>query len=1024
MYTRAKHILTSSLSTVLILFMSFNFASGQNYTLKTFTVKDGLPHNNIRSILRDSTGFLWIATWDGLSRYDGYEFRNYYHIPDDTASLPYFAIRDVSVDGANNLWVMTDFGQLALYDRANDHFDRIPGFESIDIQFTKSFDNDKNGNLWIICQENIFKRDPMTGTFEEFRLTDKYQNPAQIKSSTYSVYLIDEDEIWICGEVLYHLIKSSAKNNGGFTFIVNETYTFFPAQQLSSASYEFDDRQWAEFFESSSGNRWVFSNNGLFKQGEDGVFREFRDQIPVNEFTRDRLFIWGSEKSGLFVYDPTTESTIIIPAEISQHTFTYFCQNKNLIWFSNRTFSGNPIGLTQLIISPGIFRNYKTEAGIADNEAVFSLFKDNKSVIWAGVRGKDHIHLINPDGTITKSGFLTSELKKKTGHLRAIVPGIDGIWLGYYNDLLLFYDYRNNKFVRHYPDSKYFHTILANPNGSLYIGSDNIVKYDPKDRHSEILWEPTEERQMYCFYSDSTGILWAGLSFSHLLRYDTKTAEYELIKVSEEPCNIEDICPGDNNDLWIALLGGGVCNYNLLTKERKYYTTSTGLSNNTTYSLLKDNEGYIWVSTNHGISRIDPKTDLIRSFNQNDGLDIIEFNSDASFESDDGEFFFGGMGGFTGFYPDSILQEGRSTGKQRLLLTELKVSGEIKVLSRSINEIDTIILKKGKDNFHLTFSSTDFINSDKAMYRYKLSGVNDDWVETDSRNRNINYSNLKPGWYTLHLDVSDVNGKFDSPKNLTVRISPFFYQTKFFLISGPLLVLVIIVSIIILYIRQIEHRERAKQDELRLNSLRGQMNPHFIFNSLNSINYFISNNDRLSANSYIADFSRLIRTILSNLGSNYILFETEIRSLQDYLRIEHLRFGDKFDYEIKTEEIGNYSGMEVMPGLVQPFIENAIWHGVRALEKRKGKIVVRFLSANCDRIKCIIEDDGIGRSASWEKQQSSENHKSRGIGIAVERLQIISKIRRKNFELEISDLYPDRIETGTRVKIDLPVKIN
>ncbi|MBG0859706.1 MAG: histidine kinase, partial [Bacteroidales bacterium] len=359
---------------------------------------------------------------------------------------------------------------------------------------------------------------------------------------------------------------------------------------------------------------------------------------------------------------------------------------------------------------------------------------------------------------------------------------------------------------------------------------------------------------------------------------------------------------------------------------------------------------------------------------------------------------------------------------QELFITGLEVSGVVKNIAVPVDRTDTIIFDKGENNFHLTFSASDFVSSDKTLFRYRLSDINRSWIETDHHNRNINYSNLKPGWYTLDIQATNKNGEWSAAKKITIRINPYFYQTGFFLLLLFLLILAVLIASVSLYIRDMKQKERLKHDELKLQSLRGQMNPHFIFNSLNSINYFISNNDRLSANRYIADFSRLVRTILSSLGNNYIPFETEVGSLRDYLNIEHLRFGDKFDFELKTEEIGDYNRTEVLPGLVQPFVENAIWHGVRALENRKGIIRIRFLPTNNDRIKCIVEDDGIGRRNSDERHKQADRHQSRGIDIVIERLQLISKIRGVSYDLEIDDLYPEKSETGTRVKIDLPVK--
>jgi len=217
-------------------------------------------------------------------------------------------------------------------------------------------------------------------------------------------------------------------------------------------------------------------------------------------------------------------------------------------------------------------------------------------------------------------------------------------------------------------------------------------------------------------------------------------------------------------------------------------------------------------------------------------------------------------------------------------------------------------------------------------------------------------------------------------------------------------------------------KARQQQDELKLESLRGQMNPHFIFNSLNSINYFISQNDRLAANRYIADFARLIRSILGNLSQEFIPLAKELESINDYLQLEHLRFGDKFNYEIVVDEKVSPEDFLVFPGMVQPFIENAIWHGVRGLEGRKGYVKIRFFTEKPGSLSCVVEDDGIGRKLSEAHKSNLPGKTSRGIGIVLERLKIINHLRNTGFKVTIEDLYPEKEESGTRVTVDIPVK--
>jgi hypothetical protein len=402
-------------------------------------------------------------------------------------------------------------------------------------------------------------------------------------------------------------------------------------------------------------------------------------------------------------------------------------------------------------------------------------------------------------------------------------------------------------------------------------------------------------------------------------------------------------------------------------------------------------------------------------------LNINEFNSGASYKDDDGEFFMGGMGGLVSFFPDSINNELIETADQRIIINEIKVSGESKHFKRSVAMPDTLFLNKGENNIQVNFSSTDFLNSDRTLYRYKLSDINKNWIETDSRNRSINFTNLKPGWYNLQLQATDRGGFWNTTKEIRIRIKPFFYETRLFRIALPSIFLFLIASLIIIYVKHLKQKADQKQNALRLQSLQGQMNPHFIFNSLNSINYFISKNDALSANRYIADFSRLIRSILYNFNSDFISLERETESLEEYLKIEHLRFGDKFNYKVIMNPDVASGQFKVSPGLVQPFVENAIWHGVRGLDSRMGNVVVTYTLEN-EKITCTIEDDGIGRKKAEALRTRIDQKVSKGISIVTERLNIINKLQKSNYQIIISDLYPEKEETGTRVVIDIPLK--
>jgi ligand-binding sensor domain-containing protein len=1005
----------------------------QNYTVNTFTTKDGLPHNNIKSIVQDKTGFLWIATWDGLSRFDGYEFKNYFHRPDDSTSLPFFLIIKVCVDINDNLWVLDNSGNLALYNRIEDNFIRFDNIR--DSLYITDITVDKSENLWMIGQNGVvLKYEYEIAKFTQLSIKDQNNNILNFENATSKISFDNRGNFWIrvgfsrSPSQIYKISVQLDEFNKPKFLCFKGKYLTEPDRSFYNHPYNFIPSY--NFYESFDNKVWMLSNLGQFLLDTIRMkFNEYNYKIPEKDLAPGDQFLWTKIKDSIYFYNPGSKEVIQISSEPFKFIEALYIDSFNTLWMGSMTEYGDGQGLTRYTMTSSFFKNVLLKKDkTSEDVAVFSVLKDKYRNIWVGGRNLDYIACLKPNGEKLKYYKDEKEIWKSNNHPRSMVEDSNGIWIGYFDRLLLRFDYSNHKFTKKvfnsdltadYKNPGQFRRIIFDHTRNIIVGSNGLYKIDPNNWNVQLLWGP-DNYLVYSILKDNYSGYWIG--DTRLIHLDSLSREERIVEINKSKYSIVDICQGNNDELWLALLGGGICRYNINTGIKEFFTTENGLSNNTAYRILRDLKGNIWISTNHGITSYDSETRQFRSFGTEDGLKIEEFNSGAAFYSSDGEMFFGGMGGFVRFYPDSLKMTENSSTDHRLLLIDLKVSGEIRHLPKPLNESDSIVLKKGENNFSLSFSSTDFVNSGKIRYRYRLSGVNRNWITTDSHNRNINYSNLKPGRYSLQIQATNLNGEWTAGKKIVFGITPYIYQTMLFKISVSVLILILIGGIIIMYIRQLKQRESQKQDTLRLQSLRGQMNPHFIFNSLNSINYFISNNDKLSANRYIADFSRLIRSILSNLGNDYVPFKDELNSIKDYLNIEHLRFGDKFGFELNTDTM-NISDFEVFPGLVQPFIENAIWHGVRALENRKGFISVKFYAPGQDRIKCMVTDDGIGRGTSLKRKSYSENHKSKGIGIVLERLQIISKLRGISYNLEITDLCSDLPETGTKVEIDIPVKI-
>lgn len=1010
---------------IFIFFLFYILSNNQlrghdNYYSKTFNTESGLPHNHVHCIAQDSTGFLWIATWDGLSRYDGYEFKNYYHNPSDTTSLAYFEATQVLVDFQDNVWVNCTLG-ISRYNRATDNFTR---FKIGDIGAVAL---DREGKIWVNTNAGLFRWDYEANRFVLVTL-ELDSELKKIKSNyTSNIGFDNENRLWIItidNDKSVYSRCNKIENEGFKTKYIGTLDNNKYYAKSNNVTHDF------EIFVTRDSCFWQLGNFGIFRF--DLNSKQFK---PFPEFDAENDFSGLTEndiqraKEKQKFYNQKNQTGKINSSAESLFIENYLVDRQKTVWQSVLGSGSRAIGLNRDIPISKRFKHYFFEQNPENGlNSVFPVLKDRYGTVWAGPTNVNQIFRIDKNGKTSQVIPVDQETWHSARQPRTFLEDSTGIWIGYAYNLLLRYDFKSKAFSKEIFKTTNTNdkTLPANlvhlkkEGDEIYIfGYGGVYKYHIKTRDIKLL-KLTNPDLFSVLRDENTW--WIGAGRGLVIHYDNDFNEIGRFTIGSGLFNIEEIILGYDNDLWLSQLGGGLVHFDKETAKYRIYTTADGLSNNTCYGLLKDKRGNIWISTNHGISRFNPITGKFRVFGPEDGLKIDEFNSDNTFLASDGEMFFAGMGGVVSFYPDSVDIETGSQYIAPLVITDFKVSGATRYFEKVIYETGSVKLNKGDNNFKVTFTCLDFVNAQKVKYRYRLAGEDDKFTETDHRNRTVNYANLLPGKYRLEIEAANANGEWVSKTALLIEIPPFYYQSWWFRVLIVLMVFGITGYFIFTHNRQLMLKARQQQDELKLESLRGQMNPHFIFNSLNSINYFISQNDRLAANRYIADFARLIRSILANLSQEYIPLAKELESLNDYMQLEHLRFGDKFNYEISVEENIQTDEFMVFPGTVQPFIENAIWHGLRGLESRKGYVKIRFLTKNPGSLICVVEDDGIGRKLSEAHKSSLPGKTSRGIGIVLERLRIINHLQNTDFKVTIEDLNPEKEETGTRVCVDIPVK--
>ncbi len=330
-----------------------------------------------------------------------------------------------------------------------------------------------------------------------------------------------------------------------------------------------------------------------------------------------------------------------------------------------------------------------------------------------------------------------------------------------------------------------------------------------------------------------------------------------------------------------------------------------------------------------------------------------------------------------------------------------------------------------ENNFKVSFAIPNPENPEEVVYSYRLEGVDLEWTEVKGVN-SVEFNDIPAGSYSLVIR-GDEGGGWVGESRLPVSVVVPFYQTKAFLAVLSLAGLVVLGLGYLISDWFRKRREKAirksfkrQLDEIQMSSLRAQMNPHFLFNSLNSIKYYAISKDKDDTAEYLSKFAMLVRIILNNSKSHTISLKDEIEALRLYIEIEHLRLEGYFDYEIDVDESLHIEQAQIPPMILQPYVENAIWHGLmHKSERGKLRVQVRDLDT---KIQCIIDDDGIGRKNAQAIRQAQQSHKkSVGMKITKDRIGLINSLYGIDTQVKVIDLVDaDHNVRGTRVIIVIP----
>lgn len=441
--------------------------------------------------------------------------------------------------------------------------------------------------------------------------------------------------------------------------------------------------------------------------------------------------------------------------------------------------------------------------------------------------------------------------------------------------------------------------------------------------------------------------------------------------------------------------------------------------------VIQDSAGDFWIGCDEGLGRYQPDSGTIEMFDVADQIQGSAFIPNAWYLNSEGMLFLGGLNGINYFRPAHIAPR---AGHLTVSLMGVTANG----ISLSG---DPVVLAHDQNALEIEYAAPFYGNIERLEYRYRINGG--DW-SSNGNSGEIRFPALSHGEYTFEVAAS-VNGRdwFAATTPLRLTILPPFWKEWWFIALVVLLVAGVVLAVVRRRIHSIRKQEEEKrrteiammqvnQDlaASRLTALRAQMNPHFIFNALNSIQRYVLQGDVDQANKYLAKFSRLQREVLNHSSRDFISLETELEILELYLQLEQLRFEDRFEYQITLEESLDPNEISIPPMILQPFVENAIWHGLMHRNGTK-RLDIEFTLRDEDVLCCRILDNGVGREAAARMRQteSARLHQSKGLKLVEERLHILEQLYRRPFRLEILDRQgvSGQVE-GTEVRLMLSIQ--
>ena len=986
---------------------------GQHHRFSNYNAVEGLSQNGVHALMEDHQGNIWMGTrGGGLNRFNGLSFLPYTTFD----GLSNNWIQCLFQDSKGTIWVGTDNGLNSFNGHSFKQYStKLAPEETFVISgITESIDHQilvaSNKGLFMLEQDSLVPI-PINITFDYISFLEKAPNG--------DVWIGVNNEL-----IKYHkngIERYSSPHGLGSNRIASAC--FLPGNRIAVTVY--------------ADGLYIFENNRFTPYLHGKIESRFVNALHSD--SNHNLWV-GTNNSGVYKINIDEESYELLNVSdglANDHVESILEDSWGNIWIGT---GGSGVSKYHR----AAFSQITERNGLPGNW-IYSVIKDSSDRVWigSGARGVTVFTDSSLETYDAYSGFITAKVR----HL--FKDHKNRIWLAPEGGGLWVYDSSFHQVKSDLPRVPFDHikSMTQSNDGHFWIceGGKGIVEFEYIDstHHIHSLSHITSRdglprNYIYALHCDGLGRIWFGTRNGGS-GYIYNGIVYPL-GTTDGLAGNSVVMIDEDEDGFVWLAGGdGITRVTAFKTPLEFekYGREDGIIGNPVYQVYSDSNGYLWVGTSRGVTRFIKENGLLsnpKHYGYAEGFMGLETNSKAVCIGQKGKVYFG-----TG---DGLMVYEGDYSNERSLPPKIGFL-DIKLFYESITNTpygnvigdwgemkEKLTLPHDQNNLGFDFIGVSQINPNKVMYSWILEGFDRDWTPALPVN-SAAYSNLPPGTYTFKVKAANSEGIWSetiTSKPIVISAPPpppppFYKQTWFITTVSVIGTLILILVGVILYLRIKRERERIKMErnllELEQKALRLQMNPHFIFNALNSIQSLISLKDTQKARYQLAKFSKLMRQILDNSRTQLIALEDEMETLNNYLFLEQNCGGNAFDYVVESDAELNLENTAVPPMMIQPFAENALIHGIRNMDK-PGKISIRF-SRHKNHVECIVEDNGIGRKKATElKNQKNQTHKSTALAVTQERLDIlIGKSELKGLEI-IDKIDETKNPEGTLVIIRFP----